>query len=127
MEPTLMIRFYLSGNVPLHLVISCRPIRILNLLIENGASIDFKALDGATALIYAVSYKQMEMAEFLIENGANVKSTCSNLKTPLHFALHRVLEGLLTPPKNSPPLGHVFFDAKQHGEQCLIKSFCPEW
>ena len=27
------------------------------------------------------------MSEFLIENGANVNSTCSNLKTPLHFAL----------------------------------------
>ena len=27
------------------------------------------------------------MAEFLIENGANINSTCTNLKTPLHFAL----------------------------------------
>ena len=27
------------------------------------------------------------MAEILIENGANVNSTCTNLKTPLHFAL----------------------------------------
>ena len=27
------------------------------------------------------------MAEILIENGANVDSTCTNLKTPLHFAL----------------------------------------
>ena len=27
------------------------------------------------------------MAEFLIENGANVNSNCTNLKTPLHFAL----------------------------------------
>ena len=59
--------------------------RILKLPIENGASIDFEALDGATAL--TVSYKQKEMAEFLIENGANSNSTCANLKTPLHFAL----------------------------------------
>ena len=27
------------------------------------------------------------MAKYLIENGANGNSTCSNLKTPLHFAL----------------------------------------
>ena len=27
------------------------------------------------------------MAEFLIESGANINSTCTNLKTPLHFAL----------------------------------------
>ena len=48
--------------------------RILKLLIENGASIDFKALDGATALTYAVNYREKEMAEILIENGANVNS-----------------------------------------------------
>ena len=27
------------------------------------------------------------MVAFLIKNGANVNSTCTNLKTPLHFAL----------------------------------------
>ena len=62
-------------------------LRILKVLIEIGASIDFNALDGVTAFTYAVIYKQKEMAEFLIENGANVNSTCTNLKTPLHFAL----------------------------------------
>ena len=65
----------LSGNVPLHLAISCRQLRILMLLIENGTSIDCKALDGATAWTYAVNNKQREMAEFLVENGANVYST----------------------------------------------------
>ena len=25
--------------------------------------------------------------------------------------------------KNSPPLGHAFFDVKQHGEQRLLKAF----
>ena len=49
--------------------------RILKLLIENGASIDFKALDGATALTYAINYKRKKMAAFLIENGAIVNST----------------------------------------------------
>ena len=29
--------------------------------------------------------------------------------------------------KNSPHLGHVFFDAKWHGDQCLLKSFCSPW
>ena len=45
------------------------------LLLQNGASIDFKALDGATALTHAVNYREKEMAEFLIENGTNVNST----------------------------------------------------
>ena len=29
--------------------------------------------------------------------------------------------------KNSPPTEHVFFGAKWHGEQCLLKSFCSLW
>ena len=65
-------------------------------------------MDGETALIFAVSHKQTEMAEFLIENGANVNSTCTNLKTPLHFALvlnHE--EFLLLLLQNGP-----FFNAK---------------
>ena len=61
--------------------------RILGLRVENHPSIDFKALNGTTALAYAVNYMQKEMAESIIENGANVNSTCSNLKTPLHFPL----------------------------------------
>ena len=39
-------------------------------------------MDSVTELTYAVNYKQKEMAKFLIEN-----STCTNLKTPFHFAL----------------------------------------
>ena len=48
---------YLSGNVPLHFAVTFGHMTILKLLIENGASVDFKALHGATALTYAVSYK----------------------------------------------------------------------
>ena len=56
-------------------------------LTEYGASIDFKVMDGATALNYAVSYKQKEMAQFLNENVTNTNSTCNNLITPLYLAL----------------------------------------
>ena len=55
---------YLSENVQLHYAVSYGHKRILKLLIENGASIDFKALDGATALTYAINYKQKKMAAF---------------------------------------------------------------
>ena len=41
--------------------------------------------------------------------------------------IHRVLGPHLTYPQKSPPMGHAFFDAKQHGEQRLLKSFCSEW
>ena len=53
-------------NVPLHYAVSYGHKIILKLLIENGASIDFKALDGATALTHAVNYREKEMAEILI-------------------------------------------------------------
>ena len=47
--------------------------------------------------------------------------------TYLAIILHRVLGPHLTYPKKSPPSGQAFFDAKQHGEQRLLKSFCSEW
>ena len=47
----------LSGNVPLHFAVSFGHMRVLEMLVENGASIDFKALDGATALTYAIKSK----------------------------------------------------------------------
>ena len=74
-------------KVPLQFAVSFGHMMILKLLIENGVSINFKALDGATDLTYAVNYKQKEMAEFIIESGVNTDSTCNNLKTPLHLAL----------------------------------------
>ena len=79
-----MIHEYLSENVPFHFAVSLGHMIIL---IESHASIDFKALEGATALTYTVIYKRKKMAAFLIENGANVISTSTNLKTSLHFAL----------------------------------------
>ena len=71
----------LFENVQLKFAASFGHIMILKLLIENGVSINFKALDGGTALTYAVSYKLKEMAESIIENGTNANSTCTNLKT----------------------------------------------
>ena len=55
--------------------------RILKLLIENGASVSFKPLEGGIALTYADSYRTEEISEFLIKSGANINSTCNNLKT----------------------------------------------
>ena len=78
--------------------------RILKLLIENGASVDFRALDGVTALTYLVNYKLKEMAEFLIEKGANVNSTCTNLKIPLHFAILNHKEVILLLLQNDASL-----------------------
>ena len=40
---------------------------------------------------------------------------------------HRELRGLFTYPKNIRTLKHGFFGAKPHGEQRLLKAFCPLW
>ena len=50
-----MIHEYLSENVTFHFAVSLGHMIIL---IENHASIDFKALDGATALTYLCSQLQ---------------------------------------------------------------------
>ena len=73
----------LSFLILVELAVSFGHRRILGLRVENHPSIDFKALNGTTALAYAVNYKQKEMAEILIKSGADVSSTCTNLKTPL--------------------------------------------
>ena len=56
-----MIHEYLSENVPFHFAISLGHMIIL---IENHASIDFKALDGATALTYLYSQLQTKWLNF---------------------------------------------------------------
>ena len=57
------------------------------------------------------------MVAFLIKNGANVNSTCTNLKTPLHFTLmlnHKEFVILLLP--NS-----AFFNAKDQDKKNPIE------
>ena len=78
---------HLSGYVPIHLAVAIANPKVLMLLIENGASIDYKSYDGKTALIFAIRNMKMEMAEFLIEHGANVNIICKYLATPLHYAM----------------------------------------
>ena len=58
----------------------------VKLLIENGASLDFKSFDGSAALHSAVNLKRKAMVKILIENGADVNIKCNNFLTPLHDA-----------------------------------------
>ena len=64
----------LGGHVPIHWAIDFENTRFLKLFLDNGASIDFKSFEGATALIYQVSDKTREILEviqFLLEHGAD--------------------------------------------------------
>ena len=61
--------------------------------------------------------QKKEMAEYLIENGANGNSTCSKLKTLLHFALmlnHEEFVLLLLQ-------GGAFFNAKDQDKRTPIE------
>ena len=42
-------------------------------------------------------------------------------------AAHRVLRLQLTYLKNPRTVKHAFFGVKPHGEQGLLKAFCPLW
>jgi ankyrin repeat protein len=46
-------------------------IKLMELLLKNGAKIDLKNIDGQTAFIIAVHEKNKEAITFLLENGAD--------------------------------------------------------
>jgi ankyrin repeat protein len=54
---------------------SCSVLKLLNLLISKGASVNAKNVDGDSPLDSAVVRGNKEMARFLLKNGANVNST----------------------------------------------------
>ena len=67
-----------NGNRPLvELPISLRKTKMIALLLEHGADINFKDHLGRHALIHAVTLKLIETIPFLLENGADV-NLCSD-------------------------------------------------
>ncbi|XP_066911267.1 uncharacterized protein [Clytia hemisphaerica] len=62
-----------EGTTVLHLASAAGDVDIVELLIECGAVIDCKDVNGRTALEYAVLYGNFDSATTLIENGADSK------------------------------------------------------
>ena len=58
----------------------------VNLLIDNGATIDAKDKTGCTATIGAARYGHFEIVRRLIEKGANIDTTDNSNSTALMFA-----------------------------------------
>ena len=56
---------------------------LIEVLIENGVSVNVKDEDGRTPLIIACDYDNSKLAKLLIENGANVNAKNKNETTPL--------------------------------------------
>ena len=77
------------GQSPLHFATSHKRIDIMNILLSNGAPIDFTDTFYSTALHLAVEYNYEEGISTLLSYGAspNVMSTVS--RTPLHLAVIR--------------------------------------
>ncbi|MBW5377315.1 ankyrin repeat domain-containing protein, partial [Brachyspira pilosicoli] len=64
----------LTGFTPL--MASFHDITITELLIEKGADIEARNVDGINPLVYAVSLNDEEMVKFLLENGADANTVC---------------------------------------------------
>jgi ankyrin repeat protein len=57
-------------------------------LLENGADVNAKSIDGSTPLHYAAHHGHVDVARLLIENGADVNAKSNDGSTPLHDAAH---------------------------------------
>jgi len=63
------------------------PFGVVKLLIEKGANINLKDLDGWTPLIFAVNSNRIDVVPFLIDNGADLNITANTGYTALHYAV----------------------------------------
>ncbi|ADO82234.1 ankyrin repeat domain-containing protein [Ilyobacter polytropus] len=60
---------------------------ILNLLVDNGANVNFVNGEGEPLLIYFIKHKPDEYTKLLIKKGAKVNSVDENMWTPLIWAV----------------------------------------
>ena len=66
-----------------------KDVRVLKLLLKNGASIAHEGNDGATALMFAAAYNSPEIVKFLVDAGSNVNASRSDGITALMGASKR--------------------------------------
>ena len=71
-------------HIPIHCAIRYGCKKVLMLIIQNGANLDYKS---TTVLHVSIEERKMEMATILIENGANVNVISDNWLTPLHYGV----------------------------------------
>jgi len=78
-----------KGETPLIMAASEKDPRIVELLIQQGASVNATRYDGRTALFEAIESGSIANAKILIENGADVNWDKYNDLTPLMYAIER--------------------------------------
>ena len=73
---------------PLHHAAYTNRIEIVKYLVENGAEINARQGDGATALGHSASRGNTEIAKYLLEKGVNPDLSDDKGATPLHHAAY---------------------------------------
>ena len=74
---------------PLHIAAYQGQKEIIELLIANGADVNFKDINSSTPLHWAVLHVQPKIVELLIANGADVNANGGRgIGTPLHCAIN---------------------------------------
>ena len=70
---------------PLHASAQFGKLNIMKFLVNNGAKLDAKDIDGHTPLMMAAKNGYIKIVKFLTEKGADVNLKAKNSETPLHF------------------------------------------
>ncbi len=74
---------------PIHSACAISNFQIAELLINNGADVNAKQIQGVTALHSAAHNGQTLLAKLLIDNGADISARMENGVTPLRMALEK--------------------------------------
>jgi len=78
------------GSTPLHLASENNHTKTMSYLLEKGANIEAKNINGHTPLFTAAKKKSIEAMKLLIDAGANIKQTLSDQQQNIiHFILSR--------------------------------------
>lgn len=77
-----------SGDIPLHLACKLQNLKIVKLLIDNGADTNSLEEDGKTTLFNAIEAKKAnkDIIRYLIKNGADIHKEDNSGISPLSFA-----------------------------------------
>ena len=74
------------GYTPLNMACKHNDLKIIKLLLDNGASVQAKTKKGMTPIHYASKYGKLEIAKLLLDMGANIQSKNNKGVTPIDLA-----------------------------------------